>query len=474
MAADTLTPAQKAFIKSINDQVNQLLSTQLPGTFEVVSYPPGFNYGIQYSQPPVTNSITLDAFNSTLTRATNGLLTLGNDVFSTMYFKILSGATYQYSVSDGKVVQDPNIQSQQIAVTQEAQSGGYVAQFPITGSVTYFAVITSVLNNFGADGQKTITPANLAAAAQNLTNAGFAGLGQAISNAINQLAPLNAILNVQNQATREFQAAQSNSQNPIAANGGIQTGPTTYYVGWSGLPTNNQILGGLQSSSKVSINTKASNFSSTSTNLTVSGSTGFTVPIFDLIEFGIKGGVSYDMSKYTESSSSLDMTLVYPGVTIVQANPAPLAADYKAGWYDQSLLQSIIAGSNAPNISGFKIDSNSQWNVHDTFGEGKKFSRLKTFVISQYPTITMVFEAGNSSAITSDFKENASLNVKLFGLFSIGSVDQSYQVKKVDTTSAAGKIIVTLAPPDIKGTVPLNAQVCYVLGGVADYPPPAA
>jgi hypothetical protein len=86
----------------------------------------------------------------------------------------------------------------------------------------------------------------------------------------------------------------------------------------------------------------------------------------------------------------------------------------------------------------------------------------------------MVFEAGNSSAITSDFKENASLNVKLFGLFSIGSVDQSYQVKKVDTTSAAGKIIVTLAPPDIKGTVPLNAQVCYVLGGVADYPPPAA
>jgi len=44
----------------------------------------------------------------------------------------------------------------------------------------------------------------------------------------------------------------------------------------------------------------------------------------------------------------------------------------------------------------------------------------------------------------------------------------------VDTTSAAGKIIVTLAPPDIKGTVPLNAQVCYVLGGVADYPPPAA
>ncbi len=83
----------------------------------------------------------------------------------------------------------------------------------------------------------------------------------------------------------------------------------------------------------------------------------------------------------------------------------------------------------------------------------------------------MIFEAGNSSAITTDFKQNSSVKVKLFGLFTIGSVDQSYRVKNVDTTSAAGKIIVTLAPPDITGTVPLNQQVCYVLGGVADYPP---
>jgi hypothetical protein len=473
--ADTLTPAQQAFIKSITNQVNQLLGTRLPGKFEVVSYPPGFNYGIQYGSPPVTNATTLDAFNSTLTRGTNGVLTLGNDVFSTMYLKILAGASYQYSKSDNAVTQDSNIQSQQIAVVQEATTGGYADEYKIPAPVTYPKVIASVLDKFGTTDHKTFSSGDILAAARGLGNTGFSGLQQAISNAQNQLGPLNAILNAQSEATRELSAAQQNTQHPTKTNGALQTvsNPETYYVGWSGLPSNNQVMGGLESGSKLHIEIKASNFSSTSTTFTVDGSTGFTVPIWDLVELGVKASVHYDMSKYTSSSSSLDMALDYPGLSIVQIDPTRLSGDYATGWYDQSLLQSIIQGSNDPNISGFKIPGDSQWNVHDTFGEGKKLSRLKTFVISQAPTITMTFDAGNSEAITSDFKETASLSVKLFGLFQIGSVDQSYRVQKVDRTSASGKIIVTLAPPDIKGTVPLAQQVCYVVGGVAEYPPPA-
>ncbi len=355
--SDKLTPAQLAFIKSIKDQVNQLLGSQLPGTFDVVSYPPGFNYGIQYSQPPVYNAITLNALNSLLMVGTNGNLTMGDALFSTTYYNILTAASYQYSPSDNKVISDPNLQSQQIAVTQEATTGGYVNQFPIAGPVTYYSVIKSVLANFGAADHQTMTQIDIAGAARGLANAGFAGLGQAISNSLNQLAPLNAINNVRYQREQELAAAQANAQNPTAANGGVQTqyNPATYYVGWSNLPTNNQVLGGLQSKSKVSISISAANFSSSTTNLSISGSAGFTIPVLDFLDIGISGGASYDMSKYTQSSSSLNMTLEYPGVSMVQGTPTPLSADYKTGWYDETLLRSIVDGSDDPSISGFKI-----------------------------------------------------------------------------------------------------------------------
>jgi hypothetical protein len=370
-------------------------------------------------------------------------------------------------------VQDPNIQSQQIAVAMEAQNGGYVNQFTLN-PVTYYSVVLSVMTNFGTQGQTAFTSANILAAAANLGNAGFAGLQAAISNSQQQLAPLNAILNAQNQADRELTAAKANAQNPGATNGGLQTATnpsSTYYVNYGPLPTNNQVLGGLGSRSQVSVKISASNFSSTSTNFSITGGTSFSIPILDFLDIGISGSASYDMSNYTQSSSTLDMTLTYPGVSVVQAAPTPLSTNFATGWYDQGLLQSIIKGSNDPSISGFKLPAGSQYDVNSTFGPGKTFSRLKTFVISQSPTITMTFAAGNSSAISTDFKQNSSVNVKLFGLFSIGSVSQSYNVKTVDTTSVAGKITVTLAPPDIAGTVPLNQQVCYVLGGVAEYPP---
>jgi hypothetical protein len=412
----------------------------------------------------------LDAFNGGLTKGSNGMLTLGDSQFSTTYFKILSAASYQYSDQDNKVVQDPNIQSQQISVANEATSSGYAAQFGLQNP-TYFSVIKSVLKEFGGANAQALTTANIAAAAGQLGNAGFASLQASISNALNQLAPLNAILNTQNQTAQELAAAQTNTQSPSLANGGLPIGNNNFYVGWTPLPDNNQIQGGLESKSSVSINIAASNFSSTQSNLSIDGKTGFTVPILDIVEIGVSASASYDLSKYTSSSSNLDMTLTYTGVSMVEIDPQPLSADYKTGWYDETLLQSIVKGSGDSSVSGFKIPTSSQFNISDTFGKGKTFSRFRTLVISKAPTISMKFSAADASKITSDFKENSSVSVKLFGLFKIGSVDQSYQIKKVDSDSTSGTVTVTLAPPEIKGTVPLNKQVCYVLGGVANYPP---
>ena len=472
MSADQLSPAQQTFIKSITDQVNTMLGSQLPGQFQMVSYPPGFYANMQYSQPPVSNANTLTCLDRLLTVGSNGNLTFGDASFSGTYFKILTAARYQYSPNDNKVVQDPAIEAQQSAVTQEATASGFLNQFPVT-PVTYYNVCKAVITNFGAQNAQTYNQDNINAAARGLPAAGFASLAQAISSSINQLGPLIAIQAQQDQYNKELAAATNNTQNPSATNGGLQTSPVAsapaYAVAYK-LPETNQVLGGLQSGSKVTMSISVSNFSSTSTQLSIQGQTGFTVPILDFMDIDFHAGASYNLSKYTQASSSLDMTVEYPGVYPFQADPLQLSKDYTTGWYDQTLLDSIVTGSSNPNISGFKIDPQSMWNIPDTFGPGKTFSRLKTFVISQYPTITMTFTAGNSSAIESDFQQNASLSVKLFGLFNIGSASESYKVQQVNTNSAEGTVTVTLAPPNVPGTVSAANYVCYLLGGVADYP----
>jgi hypothetical protein len=411
----------------------------------------------------------LDAFNGALQVGTNGMLTLGNQQFATLYYKILSNATYQYSAADQKVVNDPNIANQQVAVVNTATSSGFAAAYAVS-PVSYPTVMAAVLKNFSPNATDWST-GNISKAASALPNAGFASLGQAIASAVQLLSPLNTILGAQSAANLELSAAMAAAQNPSAANGGLQTGASTWYTGWTPMPSNNAIQGGLQGGSKVSIQVQASNLDQSSSSVSISGKTGFSIPIFDLVDVGITASSSYNWSKTTSSSSSLNMTIEYPGVTIVQIDPAPLSANYATGWYDESLLQSIIAGSGNPNVSGFKIDPSNQYAPANMFGTGKPFSRLRTIVISQAPTVTMVFSADQANSVMSSFKQQSSVNVKLFGIFSVGSMDQSYSVSNVHQDSASGTVTVVLAPPAVVGTIPPEQQVATVLGGVADYPP---
>lgn len=470
MSATKLTEGQEIFVKSITDKVSSLMGSQLPGKFQMVNYPPGFRPAVQFGSPPVYNSTMLDAFNATLEVGTNALLTLGNAQFSTVYFNILAGASYQYSTADNKVVNDPNIQNQQIAVVNTATSGGFATQFKVATPVTYYLVIKAVLENF-SDNKTDWSSSNISAAAKGLGNAGFASLQAAVASSTQQLAPLNAILNAQSVAEGELTAAQNNTQNPSSSTGGLDIGDSKYYVGWTPMPTNNQIQGGLQGAGSVSINVQASNFEASDAHLSIDGSGGFTIPILDCLDIGLSAKSSYDWSKHTSSSSSLNMTLDYEGVSLVQIDPMTLSADHQTGWYDETLLQSIIKGSGNPDISGFKIPTSSQYNIADTFGAGKLFSRMRTFVVSQAPTIKMVFSADQAEAVTSQFKEDSSVTAKLFGVFTVGAFNESYSITKVHKDSASGSVTVTMAPPKITGTVPIQQQVCNILGGVADYPP---
>ena len=451
--------AQQQFAKAIEDKVAAFLSTQLDGAYHTVSYPAGFNYGITYGPNAYWNAATIQDFDSLLGVGSSGVLELTGQRFSTMYAQILQAVTFSFSQADQKKMNDQDAAaSAQIAtiLTDFANAGGTFSNpLPFGGKLQ--DVFNQLTKQFGS-------LSNLPDSLNDLRNAVAAYKGIAGDS--------YALHNRWYAATARLQAAIANTTTPSAANGGMQTDATSYIVGYTPnkLPSANQLIGGLGTvGNAVSVNVTLSSFSSSSTTLSVSGQAGVEIPIADVIGIKVGGSSSYDMSDFASSSTTVTMALTYTGVTMAAAAPTPLSLDNSTGWFANDILQEIVANSGQ-DATGFQLQG-SEYNVAELFGAGEAFSRLKTFVISQYPTISITFTGAQSSKVTSAFQVNASAEIDLLGLFQLGSASTSYSVSKVDTSSSDGSVTVTFQAPNVSGTLPLQQQIAYVMGGVASYPP---
>ena len=274
-----------------------------------------------------------------------------------------------------------------------------------------------------------------------------------------------------------LKAARANSLAGTVANGGLQTSSDSYYQPLGPFPTQNKINSSLQTlTNKVSMNFKLENFSSKESRLSIEGKTGFTIPIFDFASIGVSGGAKYTVDKYASSSTVINTDITYEGITFVEVplTDANLTGDNKSGWYWNDGLSDAIrnvwtSGSN-PAKTGLALHS-TQYPVDEYFGSGKKFSKVKTWVLSQEPTIKMQFCGADASKIKTDFQQNSHVGVKLFGLIDLGSIDQSYKVTDVDDKSVAGCVTVTMGSTKTIGTTTDADARAYVVGGVPSYPP---
>jgi hypothetical protein len=459
MASD-ITPAQKAFVKAIESKVNEQLGSQLDGKFQMVSYPSGFNYGITYGSNAYYNEATLKDIDTLLGTSSSGGLELTGGGFSGYYLRLLQAVTFSFSSADQKTMNDQDTATQ-------AQIASILTEFENAGG-TY----SDPLPKFGGKLQDVFN--QLTAEYKSLDNIPDAlnSLRNAIATYKAQAADSYALHNKWYRANEYLSAAVTNAKNPTKANGGMQTGDQSYYVGYTPkkLPTDNQLLNWLnQESNKVTVSISVSHFDSQATQFSIEGGAGGTIPILDFLSVSVGGSASYDLSKYTSSSSSMTMNISYPGLAKFPSMPSIISNDNTSGWYAIDILQEVVKNTGK-DVTGYKLQG-SEYNIADTFGLGKIFSRLKTFVISQQPTISMTFKGSDTSKIVQDFKQNASLSVKLFRLFTIGHVSESYKVEKVETNYQTGEVTLTWGPPAVSGTIPLNQQVAYVLGGVASYPP---
>jgi len=464
MVDSSITPAQKAFIDALSQKLAQLLGTKLDGAFSALNYPAGFPYMVLLPPNNYYSENLLSVLGLVPAVQSNGLQGVTSQRFKTLYNSILQNVGYVISPTDQAKIDKGQVatQAQQSAmISTFEQDFGTITPSQISDSKCVPATKAGYIAWF-VQTKYDNDPTKIPIAQADFRNAYQAYLNVA-SNFIGITTRANA-------AAAVLAAALANSSSPSSTNGGLQISASDFDVAWVGLPSNNQIVAALGTSdNQVSIEVAVDNFSSSKSSLSIEGHAGFSIPIGDFLEIGFKGSAQYSLDKYSASATSLVTKTTYPGVTtLISTQPLALATDNVKGWYAGDVIDEIVSKTDNDKVTGYKLLS-TEYTPAD-FGQGKKFARLKTWVLSQQPTVAMTFKGGNTQQVASNFQENASVSLKLFGLFDIGGASESYSVKNVDSHSVAGEVTVTLGPSKPTGTVPADQLTAYVLGGVIDYP----
>ncbi len=463
----TTDSGQQAFASALQKKLTDVFSSQLDGTFSPMNVSNGFYWGIQFGPNNYYNSKSLNQMELQAVNGSNGIMTIDGANFITTYNGILNNIIYGFSDADqAKLDQEAkNTASQMQAVISswENDNGAPITQSDITDSKCHPAtklgyIFQQVQDNWNGDINKIPSLYNsFRVAYQNYKVAAQISF---------QLYSASAA------AMSKLSAARANSLNPSATNGGLQTAANSYSAAIGPFPTQNKINGDLQTlSNKAEISLSLSKFSSKSTSLSVSGGAAISIPILDFLSLDLGGSASYSLDTFTSSSSTVEMTITYEGITFVgvPVTDGNLSTNNTTGWYDNHILMQAV-GNTDQKQTGYSLQG-SEYPVNQYFGAGKEFSRIKTWVISQQPKISMKFCNADTNAVTSKFKEHSEASVKLFGIFGIGSVSQDYSVSKVDTDTSTGCVTVEMGPSKVIGTTPANDSSAYVIGGVASYPP---
>ena len=459
----TMTPAQEAVITSLTTSVTQFLGTQLDGQFAMINYPAGFPFQVQYGPNNYYNQASLQVIDALASVGTNGIETMSTAApSSTLYYNFMQDVVYQISKADQQMIQNTTATLaglQSTVITEFETDFGTISTAEITASkcfpATKIGYIQSIVLSIYGNNPSTIPT----------SAADFAASYQLW---MNQAAQMLTVCNRATVAQLQLTAAIAAVKTPTAANGGLQVSSASYYAGYSGMPATAAIVASLQTASRqVSLSCSVSNMQSDQSSFNVSGGTAFSIPL-DFITVNIDASAEYDINKVSGSASSMTLSLSYPGITVLSAQPVPLTPDDIQGWFAQNILQQVVANTGK-DVTGFQL-TGSEFNVATLFGANGQFSRAKTLVLSQEPTITFTFQNSTYSQVQSYFHEQASVEVSLFGLFSLGSAQESYTVQSVTQDSAGVSVTVTLTPPN-PASVPAQQQTCNVLGGVISTPP---
>ena len=292
------------------------------------------------------------------------------------------------------------------------------------------------------------------------------GLKDALSTYIEMSGQAYALHSRAAQATAILNAALRNATAPSEKNGALQTGDSSFYPGFDKLPTANQLIGSLSTDKNAfAIHLEGDSFSESSCKIHVETGSEFVIPIGGLLDIEVSHESQIDISSYTCDETSFSMDITYPGLSVVGVVPCSLSNDKKTGWYALNILEELKTATGNPNADGYKL-LGREFSVADLFGPNGRLNYFKTFVVSRQPTIDVVFTKINISEFRKHIHTDNSVKVHLFGFIPLGTVDHSYTLDTVDYNESVQSVTLHFQSPDVSGTIPLEQQVAYFLGGV--------
>ena len=450
-------PFQQEFNKIISEKLPKALPGMLDGQFVTATYPPGFNYGVTYGNNGYYNPLTLSTLDSTLHTGSDGITSISDQKLSNLYGQVLKSSGFVFSQStQQKLNQWDNAAESQIASVLSAFTN---ANFKFTDPLPPGGKLADVFN------QLTALYGPVTENCDNLPPY-LGGLRDALATYIEMAGQAYALHSRSAQATSILNAAMRNAANPSTANGGLQTGDTSFYPGFEKLPTANQLVGSLSTDKNAfSIHLDGDSFTENNCNIHVEARSEFVIPIAGLLDIEISHESQIDISSYTFKETSFSMDITYPGLSIVGVVPRSLSNDKKSGWYDENILDELKKKTDDPATDGYKL-LGSEFSVSDLFGRNGRLNYFKTLVISRQPTIDVTFTKINIAELRKHIHTDNSVKVHLFGFIPLGTVDHSYTLDVHDYDESAQSVSLHFQAPNVSGTIPLEQQVAYVLGGV--------
>ena len=459
-----IAQAQAEFANILSRKIEDLLLDRLDGRFEVMNVPNGYYWGIQFGPNNYYNPKSLAQMDLEVVVGSNDILTLGSSVFSTMYRDVLENIAYVFSESDLELMaqQQASADSQIQAVinTWETFVGPITSQaieecgcFPPTklGYIDY-----QVQERWDSDINQIPTSLQAFREAYQIY--------QVEAEAVFRLQSASAV------AMKRLDNARTNTAMPTAGNGGLQTGAESFYVTFGPFPTQNQINSGLQSlSNRITINVSldaSSSQENTHCDVRIEKNAAISISKSSLFQKRVS-----EAPEVCTDSSTFEMSAVYEGVTVISTplTDGILSGDGETGWYDNEILAQAIYNTDQSR-TGYTLLGN-QFPVDEYFGVDKKFSRVKTWVVSRQPKFTMKYCSGDAARSESIFRDEEATWIKPFEIFGIRLPLRNYTLWKIDSSGRTNCTNVDLGPSLITGTTSPSDATAYVVGGVPSYPP---
>ena len=451
---------ERRFTDVLAEKLPKALPTIVDASFKPVIYPAGFNYGLTYGANAYYNPASLSTLNSTLEFAPSGDAGISVQKLSDLYISVLQNSVYAFSNATQKRLSelDNEAESQIASVLRAFENSNFKYSDPLPPG----GKIADVFN------QLTALYGPITENCDNLPIT-LSSLRDAISTYIEASGQAYNLHSRAAQATAALKAAIQNAKTPSSKNGGMQTGDDAYYVGFDKLPSANQLIGSLKTDSNAfTVSISGDSFSEEGCDVYVESKAKIPIPIGCLLEIQVEHSSVVNISDYTSTETSFSMKITYPGVTALSVLPLSLSSDNKTGWYSVNILEEIKNKTGDPNADGYKLQG-GEFSTGELFGKTGRLNYFKTLIVSQTPSVEVTFNKIDVSEFTKYVHTDNNVKIKLFDFIPLGDVDHSYTLNDVDFNESEQSVTMKFGSPEISGSIPLEQQVAYVLGGSPEY-----